>query len=268
MLLTAKVGVAGLVVALTAGLTAPAAVAASSSERRAPAYKASLAVSSPKVLSGDRIVLAGKVSPALRGGTVILQKRVAGASKWATEARLKTTKRSTFRYADKPTRAGVRQYRVVVPKSRKARVGVSKAVTVTVYQWRPLTSMSYRKADSTQIGYATINARPYRDSYIPTYQTSHGSIDWNINPACVRLRAHVGNGDESDQGATANVVLSADGAQLYAGSFGLTQSDYVSFSTRGVFRLAYSWTSTLPGSSVSQLGAQPVFADPQLLCSF
>lgn len=268
MLLTAKVGVAGLVVALTAGLTVSAADAAPSAERRAPAYKASLKVSTPKVVSGSRIVLAGKVSPALKGGTVILQKRVAGTSKWATEARLKTTRRSTFRYADKPNRAGVRQYRVVVPKTRKAKVGVSKAVKVTVYSWRPLDLYPARKAQFTQQGSVTIKAHQYLHSFVSANQASSGSIDWNINPACVRLRARVGNGDQSEQNATANIVLSGDGAQLYAGSFGLTESASVSFSTRGIFRLAYTWSSSLPGSSMPQLGAEPTFADPELLCSF
>ncbi len=119
---------------------------------------------------------------------------------------------------------------------------------VTVYQWRKLTTVAPRQAESTLWSYASIGAHGYPNSYIPEYaKPAQGSADWNLDPSCVQLRARFGNGDQSDQGAVGNVVLSGDGVQLYSGSFGLTQSDYASFDIKGVFRLAYSWTIDAAG---------------------
>lgn len=59
-------------------------------------------------------MISGKVSPAAKGGKVILQKRING-HKWVTEAKLKTRGSGAYSYADKPHAAGARQYRAVVP---------------------------------------------------------------------------------------------------------------------------------------------------------
>ena len=97
MLFSARAGIAGLVVALAAGLTAPVAVAAPSHDRRAVVAKATLTANRATVLSANRVVLSGKVKPARRGTVVLLQKRVRDATKWETEVRLKTGRGGAFR---------------------------------------------------------------------------------------------------------------------------------------------------------------------------
>lgn len=268
MLTTTRAGFAGLVVALIAGLTIPGAVAGPPTERRAT-YKPTLKASHATVLSHSKLVLSGKVKPATKGATVLLQKRVlTGDRKWDTEARLKLTKKGTFTYTDKPNRVGVRYYRVVVPKVGTVKAGKTKAVKVTVYAWRTLDSIPTRKSEGTQGFYpGKIAGKSYYPSYGPQFDTAQGFADWNLDPTCKTLRVRFGNGDDSDEGATAHIVLKGDAAVLYANSFGLTQSEAKTFDITDVFRLTYSWTSTVSGSEDPAPGAQPLLAQPELLCA-
>jgi hypothetical protein len=267
MKLSSTITVLALGAALTAGLVAPATATATGPTERKAAFKVTLKASTTKAVAGKRLIIAGKVKPAVKGGPVILQKKLTGR-KWVVEARLKTSKKGTFTYTDKPQQLGVRQYRAVVPKAGKVRAGVSKPVKVTVYAWRSLSSINARTAVGTQVLFDTkIAGKSYSPSYGPEGGAVQGNADWNLDPTCTTLRVRFGNGDDSDEGAIANLVLTGDGTTLFSGSFGLTASTAKTFDIRSVFRLAYSWTSTVPGSDVPTAGAQPLLAQPELLCA-
>ncbi|GAA1771523.1 hypothetical protein GCM10009795_016950 [Nocardioides hankookensis] len=263
---TSKIAVLALGAALTAGLVAPATSDAAPAQRKA-AFKVTLKASSTKAVVGKPLIVAGKVKPAVKGTPVVLQRKLAGG-KWAVEARLKTSKKGAYTYTDKPHIAGVRQYRAVVPKAGKVRPGVSRAVKVTVYAWHSLTDTPTRTATGTGTLYGTkIAGKTYSPSYGPTDGAFVGNADWNLDPTCTTLRVRFGNGDDSDEGATAHLTLTGDGETLFTGSYGLTQSAVKTFDIRKVFRLAYSWTSTAAGSDVPAPGAQPLLAQPELLCA-
>lgn len=266
MNLATKLGVAALAAALTAGLSAPAAVAGPAPTERRAAYQPTLKASSAKVISGKKLILSGKVKPAAT--SVVLQKRV-GAG-WKTEARLKVSKKGTYSYTDKPNRTGVRYYRVVAPKAGKVKAGTSKPVKVTVYAWRSLAGTAFRQSESTDLIYnASIAGKRYSPAVGPQGDAVQGYADWNLDPTCTTLRVRIGNGDQSDANATASIVL-ADairGTTLVSKSFGLTQSELRSFDVSDIFRLSFTWTSTVGGSPVPQAGAQPLLAEPELLCA-
>lgn len=266
MKLSPTITVLALGAVLTAGLVAPATASTAPAERKAE-FKVTLKASSAQAIADKPLIIAGKVRPAAKGTTVVLQKKLAG-KKWVVEKRLKTSKKGAFTYTDKPHQLGVRQYRAVVPKAGKVGAGVSKPVKVTVYQWRSLTTIQPRTAVGTQrIFDAKIAGKAYPDSYGPSGSAFQGSADWNLDPTCTTLRVRLGNGDNSDEGATANLTLTGDGESLFSGSFGLTQSQAKTFDIRKVFRLAYSWTSTVAGSDLPAPGAQPLLATPELLCA-
>jgi hypothetical protein len=273
VLLTTRVGVAGLLVALTAGLTAPAAVAGSPEDRRAVVAKPTLKSTQTAVVTRNQLTLSGKVKPAKKGTLVILQKLQQGKKKWTTEARLRTTRTGGFRYVDVPKAVGVRHYRVVVPKAGKVKLGVSKPVKVTVYRWQSLTQVNLRASNATAVvKKVLINGTTYGTTsglvgYTDYYQ--QGFADWNLNRACRQLQVRVGNSDDSDDHAVANISLVGDGESMYAKSFGLAQSEWVTLDLRGVFRFGFHWTSTNPdGTPEDQSGAAAALAGPQILCAF
>lgn len=271
MLFSTKACVAGLVVSLAGGLAAPAAVAAPSHERRAVVAKATLTANRATVLSRQPVVLSGKVKPAKKGTVVVLQKLVRDTKKWETEVRLKTGRGGAFRYVDKPARGGVRRYRVVVPKTAKVKQGVSKPVKVTVYRWQSLAAVKVRAQTATSVvDQVMINAVRYGPGLVGYREYyREGFYDWNLNRACRELRTRIGNSDDSDTRAIANVSLVADGVPAYARSFGLAESEAITVDLTGILRLAFRWSSTNPdGTPENQTGASATLAEPQVLCAF
>lgn len=273
MQLVTRIGVAGLVAALAAGLSAPVAVAAQHApqqamEHRAAAHQVTLKASKAEVVAGTKLVLSGKVKPATKGGKVVLQKKV-GANKWRAEATLKTSKKGVFRYTDKPNTPGARLYRAVAAKAGKVKAGKSKPVKVTVLTWHDLTETAPRKYDSVATGVtASIKGVTYPSSVVSGHGAASGSADWNLHAGCTTLRVRLGAGDDGDEGAVAHLSLAGDGTSLFNGAYTLTQSESRTFDVSKVFRLAFSWSSTVGTSTEPAAGAQAVLGTPQLLCAF
>jgi hypothetical protein len=275
MNLVSKLGVAALATALTTGLTVPAATAGDAPVERSvahkkAAYKPTLKASTSTVEATKKLVLSGKVKPSTKGGKVVLQKRIGTSKKWSTEAELKTSKKGTFTYTDKPKRVGVRHYRVVVPKSKNVKAGKSKAVKVTVASWRSLADIRFRAAESTVVAWrgTSIDGNEYAPSIVAAPEAVQGKADWNIPASCTTLRVRLGNGDQTDLGARAKVSLDGGpGEFAYTHSYAPTQSELKTFNVKGVFRLTFSWTSTVGTNPEPAAGAQPVLAKPELLCS-
>lgn len=269
MKLSTRTAVVGLVVALTATLAAPVATAASA-ERRA-AFRPTLAASAPTVVAGHRLILSGKVKPVRKGTEVVLQKRI-GDAKWRSEAVLTTNKRGAYTYRDKPTTPGVRHYRAVVHADGKVKGGASKAVTVTVYRWQNLTDLDVRRSsDTNEVSSVSINAHAYGPAFVGYAEpwANAGMVDWNLERQCLRLTGRIGNGDDSDDLATATIDIVADGGSRYSKTFALATSELKSFNLKGVFRLAFQWTAANPSGTPQQHGgAQATLAKAQVLCAF
>lgn len=263
-----KLGVAVVAVALTAGPTAPTASAGAATSDRQRAHQPTLQASRTAVLSGKRLVLAGRVRPVANAGVVVLQKRAGDAKKWSVEARLKVSKRGRYVYTDNPRAMGVRHYRVVAPRVGNVKAATSKPVTVTVYRWLTLAKGPFLVSEGTGPGADDINGRRYSGILGSTYGWTEGSYAWNLDRTCLRVRARFANSDSSAQPAIANISLVADGVSVYAKSFALTKSDVRTIGVRGVFRLSFDWTSTDPdGTPEGENAASPMMAEPEALCA-
>jgi len=270
MNLVSKLGVVALAAALTAGLTVPAATASHAQVARKAAYKPTLKASSATVEATKKLVLSGKVKPVPKGTKVVLEKRIGDSKKWSTEAKLKVSKKGTFTYTDKPKNVGVRYYRVVAPKTGKVKAGKSKPVKVTVMQWRSLAKMQFRETKATTGTYgAKIAGKLYEPAVVGVSGFAEGYADWNLDVACTTLRVRIGTGDVGDTNATSHIVLAdaLKGTTLVDKSFALTQSESATFDITGMFRLSFTWTSNVAGSAEPQAGAQPVLAQPEVLCA-
>ncbi|GAA4719705.1 hypothetical protein [Nocardioides conyzicola] len=269
MQLSTRTGAAGLTAALIATLAAPVATAAPA-ERRA-AFKPTLAASTATVVAGHRLVLSGRVKPVRKGTEVVLQKRI-GDAKWRPEAVLSTTRKGGFTYRDKPTTPGVRHYRAVVREDGRIKAGTSASVKVTVYRWQNLTDLDVRRSSYTNdVSSVSINAHEYGPAFVGYAEpwANAGMVDWNLERQCLRLTGRVGNGDDSDDLATATIDIVADGGSRYSKTFALATSELKTLSLQGVFRLAFEWTADNPsGTSQQHGGAQATLAKAQVLCSF
>lgn len=260
---------AGSSLTTTAALAAPAADTAVAHRAPAPAWNATLAISRTVIDSGQRVVLSGKVTPAVKGAAVTVQKRLAG-KKWVNETKVKTSATGAYRYADMPRTAGKRSYRVVVQPTRTRSKGTSRTVALTIFRWLDLTKVASRSSSGTRsLTSIAINGVAYDRGFAgyPYYNT--GFVDWNFAKRCTSLTARFGNGDRSDDTATAGVELVVDGTPVYTESFGLTQSSAKVFNISTAFRVAFKWTSSNVGETpADQAGAEAVMVVPQVRCSF
>lgn len=271
MKLTSALAVAALSAALAAGLAAPVASASPApTDRRASTYQPTLKARPAALEAGTKLVLSGKVKPATKGGTVIVQKKLGEGNPWNKEATLTMSRKGAFSYVDRPRTPGTRFYRVVVPKAGKVKSGRSKPVEVTVYQWQSLDMVDIRQNSSTYLtSSVSINAKSYGPAFVGANYQNEGFVDWNLDRKCLKLRARLANSDDSDDLATAGITLVGDGDTIYSKSFALAKSELRTFDLTGVFRLGFHWTSTNPDGTVEdQSGASATLAEPEVYCAF
>jgi hypothetical protein len=220
-------------------------------------------VNKTELLAGGKVKISAKVTPAAPGSAVTLQLKYDDQKKWKTigHGRLNSHGKVTFK--DKISSVRTRKYRVVKPADSRHGAGRGETDKVTVFGWRNLSSVKVATATSFgATGSVTINGVAYPDS-LRTYVFSTpgtASIDYNLNRDCKAFRGTVGLEDSSPTNGSAQVSLSADGAQKYSGAFTLTQSAPVTLDLTHVFRLSIS--ASLANGGVAALGT------PQVLCSF
>lgn len=139
-----------------------------------------------------------------------------------------------------------------------------------MYRWLDLTKVQRRSADGT---YRTDSVKVNGTSYSPAmygvgYYNS-GFADWNLDRGCLKMTARLGNADDSDDAAIANVSIVTDGTTAFQNSYKLTKSQVRTIDLKKVFRLKFAWTSTNPEGSVKdQSGSSPLMIKPQVLCAF
>jgi hypothetical protein len=231
---------------------------------------------------GQHVKIKGTVRPAAPGATVQLQLRYAGHDTWKTIDTATLTRSSTFRFVDKITTVRERSYRVLKSASGHRAAGHSRGVTVTVYRWRDLTSLTPATQDGMgEVDSTSIQGVSYQHSLVayeedyqqPTTEPAH--IEYNLSTTarcpseqtpsgislhCKAFRATVGLADSSPYGGSAKITLLTDGTLRYAGTFGLTESAPIALDLSGVFRLTF--TSVPTNDGIAAVG------QPQVLCNY
>ena len=258
-------------VALAAALSATALASADAASShhttaaRAGTFTVTASVNKDEPLKGDKVKIKGTVKPAAPGAKVSLQLKYADQKKWKTVATDTLSGKSKFKFKDKVSSVRERKYRVVKPAGPNRAAGHSKALKVTVFGWRDLTSLS----PANLSGFAEyksgvkMNGVAYPNSlrsYTPYPPGSPNSIDYNLNRACKSFRGVAGLDDSSQAGGSATIKLSTDGTPRYTGSFTLTKSAPVALDVTKVFRLTVG--ATLANGGNAAVGT------PQGLCSF
>ena len=172
-----------------------------------PVYKVSISTSTAKADVGQTIKVSGKVrGPKAAKMRLAVQVKV-GAGKWKTVKKVRTTKKNRYATAVKVTTAGQQQLRVVAPKSKKARQGVSKARGFVGWRWLDLTAQAKEARGSVRVGPVTIAGK----TYAKAITLIDARLAFNVNDLCDTFTAGVGVKDGIDEGASVDTFVSTPG---------------------------------------------------------
>jgi hypothetical protein len=265
-----RVGACAVAAAVAVGSLSLA--APTSAESQAGSYKVTIKVSATTAIAKeDTLTFRGKVTPKAAGSTVALEQRLPNKAVWKTSGKAKIKKNGTYVLRDKPTRTGVRQYRVVKGASAGLRRGVSPAVKVTVYAWEALGYRTQGAAQNVASTEAIIAAQSYYPSLVteltspypmPPVLQPTGFIEYTLAKKCTTLKATYSLDDKSATGSTGSIAISTDGAardlvNLTVGSIFADRE----LDVTGAFRIRFDFTQSVNPA------AYPAVGLPMVLCT-
>ncbi len=238
--------------------------AAAPAARKAP-FEVTIRASTTELVLGDSMTIKGTVSPAAAGKPVTLQKKLEGQDSWVDEEVVQLNRRGKYVFELKPSSSQARKFRVIKPANKKRSKGVSNAVSIDIFQWFDLTQLAYRSSDYVYSTTVKIDGEEYPNSLYSTHNPAPltATRDYNLERACLTMKATPGMSDDADTEASAKVDLTFDDTTAYSKTFSLTEHENVTLDLRDVFRLEVMFT-TLDTS----YHAVPALGSPRVLCSF
>jgi len=165
-----------------------------------PAYKVSVSISKSAADVGTSIKLTGTVKGAKAAKKRLLVQRKVGSGKWTTVRKVTTTKTRRYSASVKISTAGAHQFRVVAPKSKKVRQGVSSVRRLTGWRWLDATKQRFQDVNAVgSTGPVKIAGKTYPTAWrLPTSTARY------LNPAgsCDAFTASVGVIDGNESGGS------------------------------------------------------------------
>jgi hypothetical protein len=231
----------------------------------AASQKVTLSLKTPKINVGQTAHISGSVSPAAADQTVRLQRFY--AKEWHSYKEQTLAGDSTYNFAVAPSGAGVYQYRTASADT------VSRAVTLSVYAWQDLTTLSRQVHLGNGAGCqlsATINGTFFEHTC--TFQDVYAivrksSVEWTgLMQKCSTFEGTAGLVDSDKDVARANLSVSADGVLLYSHTFSKGQSKNLKLDISGRDRLKVTTIAKNP-SDVWPLELVGL-GDPRVLCAW
>lgn len=202
-------------------VTAPALAAVPAPAADAPPGEryvvvASTATTSVEARSGA-VRVVGRVRPRASGEKVHLLQRLPGSTRWTRADTDRLDRRGRFVLEDRPTRAGLRTYRVLKPASDGLRAGRSARLQVEVLAWERLSDLEPWAGCGLQSGVTVpIGGTSYPASLLFTGYGPGSCMPYvvhDLGGRCRTLRATYGHVDGATYpGAVSTVTVSADGA--------------------------------------------------------
>jgi hypothetical protein len=246
-----------------------ACVAAAASLTVVPAGAASppvtVSLKTPTINVGQTAHISGTVSPSLSDQTVRLQRFY--SKEWHSYKEQTLTSASTYNFAVTPTGAGVFQYRAASGSA------VSRSVTLSVYAWQDLTSLSRQVHLGNGAGCelsATINGTFFEHTC--TFQDVYAivrksTVAWTgLMQKCSTFEGTAGLVDSDKDVAQASLSVSADGVVLYNQTFAKGQSKHLRLDIRGRHSIKVTTVARNPADDwpLELVG----LGDPRILCTW
>lgn len=183
-------GVVTALVLAIAALTLPTAQAQPVSTRAA---QVTLKASAPRIDSGKRLVLTGVVRNRPVGTKVQVQRLIVGVNVWGTIDTVKVGRDGAVRYVDRPSRGGVRKYRLVVPELGSRPRAVGPTVTVTVWKWQSLNDLDWYDRSATFQGQEGVRVESGNlvlgEAILGDRAVSEGFMTWDTRGTCTKAEA-------------------------------------------------------------------------------
>lgn len=214
---TAKFLAAAATAALTAGLVAPITTAQAADVDARKAAKPFIKVSADKtdVTFGDKIKLTGKIKPkTFKGRKIVIEQLRKGDNKWKRTGTVKVKKSGKFVFKEVPTTAVSRQYRAVLPKTRRNRMVVSSPVSITMWEWKGVDKLAYARGDGMMSYGSSVAGVPAPNSLVQfsSVGATPATIEYNLYKVCTQMKTDLALSDHSAVGTTNGRVL-LDGVQ-------------------------------------------------------
>ena len=256
-------------------VTAPALAAVPAPAAEAPAapkYVVVARTATTSVEAGAGVVrIVGRVRPRAAGEKVHLPQRLPGSRRWTRTDTDRLDRKGRFVLVDRPSRPGVRSYRVLKPASDGLRAGRSAAVPVEVLGWERLSDLEPWAGCGLQSGVTVaIGGTSYPASLLFTGYGPGPCLPYvvhDLDGRCRTLRATYGHVDGATQpGAVSTVTVSADGTlreyyRLESGGRSFVDEE---LDISGVQRLTlgFSGSNIDPAAPPSHVAA----GTPEVLC--
>lgn len=253
---------AGLLAASIPPATAADAVADRGGAKRGVTLKPS----AQQAEEGDRLTLTAKVKGAAAAKRVTLQHQttsVFGDAEWVDVKSKRVKGKARVRFGVVATEENRERYRATVSYEDGKKV-TSKPVAVTMWRWIALSSYaSYYEAGGGYFANVDINGQTYAGYYNygngPTWEERFTS-----GRNCKAFRAVLGLQDNSDDGSSGVVKLTADGSVVYQSPALTPGMDIrVVRSLSLPYRFGFQLLNTAPEGLV----ARPTMGEPALLCT-
>lgn len=228
-------------------------------------WRVTMKSSTDQVVAGKKVVFTGHVNPksGAAGSKVVLQEKFKPGKPWVDQRKAKIKKNGTYRVVDRPTTSFVHSYRVVMPAAGHHARGVSPTAKVTVYAWTGLTNHDSVNNDGMWFDTVSINGTKYKHSVYQRWG-SEGSVEFNVNHQCIKLRSTFGMSDTSTTGGQGEVSVESDGTSLYSHTFTVGQRTTKTLALDPApLKLRFEAHST----STAPVVGHGAFGAPQALCT-
>lgn len=168
---------------------APATAAEAAKKPKKPTYRVSIKIGKTSADVGQVITLAGRVKgPKARKKRLVVQRKV-GSGAWRAVKKVRTNKKGRYSTKVKVAVVGQQHLRVVAPRSKKARKGVSSRRGYVGWRWIDLTTQPSLMEGNTAIrGAVTIAGKHYAKAI--TFDDT--GLFFNATGACDTFRSTIG----------------------------------------------------------------------------
>lgn len=197
-----------LAVATAVGLVASLAPTVAAEAAKKPVHQVSIKIGKTKADVGQVITVAGQVKgPKAKKKRLVVQRKV-GNGAWRAVKKVRTNKKGRYATKVRVNLAGQQYLRVVAPKSKKARMGVSSRRGYVGWRWLDLTTQrSLTEGDDAAKGSATIAGTTYSKAI--TFQNT--GTYFNTAAVCDTFKSTAGVVDGStDTGGALALAFTSD----------------------------------------------------------
>lgn len=190
------------------------------------------------VQTGTADRLHGRLTPGGAGRSIVLQRY--GSAGWHGVKTTHTRRAGTYEFRFVVHAPGPVKLRVYAPSTEQAPSVISPSIRIVGLRWHYLSAMKPVRGRAHETGTVDVSGRSYPHSVQLSSHQSSPFATYDLRDSCHRVRATLGLDDDSDPGATATLLVSADGHRVFDHHFSVGDDAGINKSVKGRSRLRLS----------------------------